>query len=59
MNVCSKLFGRVLVLDNAIQCTEKDESSYQEMISFLPLNAHPCPKKVNIDKKNVDLNWWG
>ncbi|XP_076063185.1 spermidine Synthase [Oratosquilla oratoria] len=41
-------FGRVLVLDGAIQCTERDEASYQEMITFLPLNAHPCPKKVLI-----------
>ncbi|XP_013783677.1 spermidine synthase-like [Limulus polyphemus] len=42
----NKLFGKVLVLDNAIQCTEKDESAYQEMITFLPLNSHPNPKKV-------------
>lgn len=44
----SILFGRVLVLDDAVQCTEKDEFSYQEMIAFLPLNSHPCPKKVLI-----------
>lgn len=42
----SKRFGHVLVLDNAIQCTEKDEFAYQEMITFLPLNCHPNPKKV-------------
>jgi len=44
----SKRFGRTLVLDNAIQCTETDEFSYQEMITFLPLNSHPDPKKVLI-----------
>jgi len=44
----SKLFGRCLVLDDAIQCTEKDEFSYQEMISFLPLNSHERPAKVLI-----------
>ncbi|CAN7985219.1 unnamed protein product [Ixodes pacificus] len=44
----SKSFGKVLVLDNAIQCTERDEFSYQEMISFLPLNSHPDPKDVLI-----------
>lgn len=44
----SKRFGRTLVLDNAIQCTENDEFSYQEMITFLPLNSHPGPKKVLI-----------
>ncbi|XP_015905676.2 spermidine synthase [Parasteatoda tepidariorum] len=42
----SKRFGVVLVLDNAVQCSEADEFSYQEIISFLPLNSHPNPKKV-------------
>lgn len=40
--------GKVLVLDGVIQCTESDEFSYQEMITFLPLNSHPCPKRVLI-----------
>lgn len=40
--------GKTLVLDGIIQCTESDEFSYQEMISFLPLNCHPCPKNVLI-----------
>jgi len=35
-------------LDGIIQCTARDEFSYQEMISFLPLCAHPNPKKVLI-----------
>ncbi|KAL2914711.1 putrescine aminopropyltransferase [Polyrhizophydium stewartii] len=38
--------GNVLVLDGVIQCTERDEFAYQEMIAHLPLNAHPNPKKV-------------
>lgn len=42
----SKHHGKVLVLDGVIQCTDSDEFSYQEMITFLPLNSHPCPKKV-------------
>ncbi|CAE1325029.1 speE [Acanthosepion pharaonis] len=42
----SKTYGKVLVLDGVIQCTERDEFSYQEMIAHLPLNCHPCPKKV-------------
>ncbi|XP_072938668.1 spermidine synthase [Epargyreus clarus] len=41
-------FGRVLVLDGIIQCTQKDEFSYQEMISFLPLCCHKNPEKVLI-----------
>jgi len=44
----SKSHGNVLVLDGIIQCTEFDEFAYQEMISFLPLCSHPCPKKVLI-----------
>uniref|UniRef100_A0A224XH52 Putative spermidine synthase n=1 Tax=Panstrongylus lignarius TaxID=156445 RepID=A0A224XH52_9HEMI len=44
----TKHHGRALVLDGIIQCTEFDEFSYQEMISFLPLCCHPNPKKVLI-----------
>jgi len=42
----SKSYGKVLVLDGVIQLTERDEFAYQEMISFLPLLAHPNPKSV-------------
>lgn len=38
--------GTVLVLDNVIQCTERDEFSYQEMITHLAMNSHPNPKSV-------------
>ncbi|XP_026732776.1 spermidine synthase [Trichoplusia ni] len=41
-------FGKVMVLDGIIQCSEKDEFSYQEMISFLPLCCHKNPEKVLI-----------
>nr|XP_022913593.1 spermidine synthase [Onthophagus taurus] len=44
----TKFHGIVLILDGIIQCTEHDEFSYQEMISFLPLCAHPNPSKVLI-----------
>ncbi|CAH0407117.1 unnamed protein product [Chilo suppressalis] len=44
----TKSLGKVLVLDGIIQCTEKDEFSYQEMISFLPLCCHKNPEKVLI-----------
>jgi len=44
----TKAYGRVLVLDGVIQCTEKDEFSYQEMMSFVPLSCHPNPKTVLI-----------
>lgn len=39
-------FGNVLVLDGVIQVTERDEFAYQEMISHVPMFAHPNPKKV-------------
>ncbi|RKP35652.1 putative spermidine synthase [Dimargaris cristalligena] len=42
----SKTYGNVLVLDGVIQATERDEFSYQEMITHLPMNSHPEPKKV-------------
>lgn len=41
-------FGRMLVLDGTIQCTEFDESSYQEMISHPALFTHPQPEKVAV-----------
>lgn len=44
-------FGKVLVLDGAIQCTERDEFSYQEMIAHLPL----CALAVS----NFSLGWQG
>ncbi|ODQ67461.1 putative spermidine synthase [Nadsonia fulvescens var. elongata DSM 6958] len=39
-------YGNVLVLDGVIQATERDEYSYQEMITHLAMNSHPNPKKV-------------
>lgn len=44
----STSYGKVLVLDGVIQATERDEMAYQEMISHLPLFAHPNPRKVLI-----------
>ena len=40
--------GRVLVLDGVIQLTETDEFSYQEMITHVPMFAHPKPESVLI-----------
>jgi len=42
----SENYGNVLVLDGVIQCTERDEFSYQEMITHLPMSSHPNPRKV-------------
>lgn len=42
----STTFGNVLVLNGIIQCTEKDEFAYQELITHVPIMSHPSPKKV-------------
>ena len=44
----SKTYGNVLILDGVIQLTERDEFSYQEMITHIPICAHDNPKKVLI-----------
>eukprot|EP00904_Undaria_pinnatifida_P006612 jgi/Undpi1/3080/HiC_scaffold_15.g06455.m2 len=41
-------YGKVLVLDGVIQLTERDECSYQEMLTHIPCFAHGNPKKVLI-----------
>ncbi len=46
--VCSPLFGRMLVLDDAVQTTERDEHAYHEMLVHLPLVTHPSPRRVLI-----------
>ncbi|KAK3249843.1 ribonucleotide reductase (RNR) inhibitor [Cymbomonas tetramitiformis] len=42
----SQAYGNVLVLDGVIQCTERDEFAYQEMITHLPLCALSEPPKT-------------
>jgi spermidine synthase len=39
-------FGKVLVLDNVVQITERDEFFYHEMLVHVVMNSHPNPKKV-------------
>ncbi|MDD4817705.1 MAG: polyamine aminopropyltransferase [Victivallaceae bacterium] len=39
-------YGRMLVLDGVIQLTEFDEAGYQEMLTHVPLCAHPAPEKL-------------
>ena len=41
-------FGRMLVLYGSIMTTEADEFIYHEMISHVPLGAHPHPREVLI-----------
>ncbi len=39
-------FGRFLTLDGYMMLTEKDEFIYHEMITHVPMAAHPNPKRV-------------
>ncbi|HHE47258.1 MAG TPA: polyamine aminopropyltransferase [Bacteroidetes bacterium] len=39
-------YGRVMTLDNLIMLTERDEFSYHEMLTHVPLLLHPQPRQV-------------
>lgn len=41
-------YGRTLILDGAIQLTERDEFCYSEMMAHVPLCSHPKPERVLI-----------
>lgn len=41
-------FGRVLIIDDFIMLTERDEFVYHEMIAHTPLFVHPNPERVLI-----------
>ncbi len=42
----TKSFGKMLVLDGVIMCTEWDEYAYHEMIAHVPMCVHPAPERV-------------
>mmetsp|Transcript_54578 Transcript_54578/g.63000 ORF Transcript_54578/g.63000 Transcript_54578/m.63000 type:complete len:394 (+) Transcript_54578:228-1409(+) len=42
----SKHFGKMLVLDDVVQLTERDADSYNEMMAHVPLFQHPAPQRV-------------
>jgi len=46
--VDSYLYGKVLLLDDIVQTTEKDEFMYHEMLIHPALLTHPQPEKVLI-----------
>ncbi len=41
-------FGRMLVLDDIVEATERDEFIYHEMMVHVPLYTHPHPQRVLI-----------
>ncbi|HKX19878.1 MAG TPA: spermidine synthase, partial [bacterium] len=42
------IFGRMLVLDGAVQTTEHHEFAYHEMLVHPALCTHPAPQRVLI-----------
>lgn len=44
----SPYFGRVLVLDNVVQLTERDEFMYHEMLTHVVMHSHPEAKRVAV-----------
>ncbi len=42
----TKPFGKMLVIDGVIMCTEWDEHAYHEMICHVPMFVHPGPRDV-------------
>lgn len=40
--------GNVLVLDGIVQCAERDERAYSEVLSNVPMNVHLHPRRVLI-----------
>lgn len=41
-------FGRILILDNVVQLTERDEFIYHEMLTHVLMHAHPEAKTVAV-----------
>lgn len=41
-------YGRMLILDERVQTSERDEFIYHEMMTHVPLLAHPDPRRVLI-----------
>lgn len=41
-------FGRILVLDNVVQLTERDEFIYHEMLTHVLMHSHPEAKTVAV-----------
>lgn len=42
----TKAYGRMLILDGCVMCTDVDEFVYHEMIAHVPALIHKNPKKV-------------
>jgi spermidine synthase len=41
-------FGRMLILDEAVQTSERDDFIYHELLAHVPLCTHPAPRRALI-----------
>lgn len=46
MVIRNPYYGKMLILDDVVQITERDEFFYHEMLAHVALHANPSPKKV-------------
>lgn len=46
MVIKNPYYGKMLILDDVVQITERDEFFYHEMLTHVVMHAHPAPKKV-------------
>lgn len=46
MVIRNPYYGKMLILDNVVQITERDEFFYHEMLTHVVMHANPSPKKV-------------
>jgi spermidine synthase len=46
MVIRNPYYGKMLILDDVVQITERDEFFYHEMLTHVVMHAHPNPKKV-------------
>jgi spermidine synthase len=46
MVIRNPYYGKMLILDDVVQMTERDEFFYHEMLTHVALHAHPEPRKV-------------
>jgi spermidine synthase len=44
----SPYFGKMLLLDEVVQLTERDEHFYHEMLAHVALHSHPSPREILI-----------
>lgn len=46
MVIKNPYYGKMLILDDVVQITERDEFFYHEMLTHVAMHANPSPKKV-------------